>query len=138
MTQIQLIEGQVSKNIELKSNCPQQMFCSRTDRGNCQVKIVVVVSSRGDHRCTHSIVMPQVVVGSRLTGSENHFCGSQLTSVNWKQPIQIPIKATVDGLYERNTIRTITLKLEVTGEITKQKQVTDLTHSRPYKVMCVV
>ncbi|XP_046563492.1 uncharacterized protein LOC124272364 isoform X1 [Haliotis rubra] len=107
-------EGQQVRQIELKSNCPPQLFCKFTDKGSCKVELVAsLVKHPSDHMCTREAVLPQIVIQS--SGNTADVCGTGMTASNWKNIIQIPMKATIDGLYDHDQTRDILVKLKTTG-----------------------
>ncbi|XP_071090000.1 uncharacterized protein [Haliotis cracherodii] len=121
-----LTEGQQVRQIEVKSNCPPQLFCTLTDKGNCKVEVVAsLVKHPLDHLCTRDIVLPQIVIQSF---GNTDVCGKGLNSSNWKNTIQIPMKATIDGLYDHDQTRDIMVKLKTTGALKESMYKTIATY----------
>ncbi|XP_050396690.1 von Willebrand factor D and EGF domain-containing protein-like [Patella vulgata] len=142
-TTVKLIEGQKAEHIDIKTNVPPQLLCPTGNKGQCHVQLVATITANKECRCSENIVFPQLVIGWKPSlGYTKPFCGSSVTVGNWESMIQIPVKATVDGLYDKDMYRYVHVVAVITGSIIHKTETHDIgkvkvqIYNRDYKATC--
>ncbi|ESO81961.1 hypothetical protein LOTGIDRAFT_170497 [Lottia gigantea] len=121
---VTLIEGENEKKVDIKSNTPPQLLCPTGNKGRCEVQLVsTIIAAKKEYKCSKYVVIPQMVIGWTPSGGlTKPFCGTSLSVSNWEKTIQIPVKATIDGLYDRDAYRQMKAEVVITGTVTQKTE----------------
>ncbi|XP_064599655.1 uncharacterized protein LOC135466195 isoform X2 [Liolophura sinensis] len=108
-------EGLGSANIKINITVPPSALCSVETGSGCEVRVLTtLVESSHDKKCS-SRPLPEVVFLPHVSGSRYHSCGASFLNTNWRETMEIEMKATIDGVYDRNQARNINLSVRIVG-----------------------
>ena len=68
-------------------------------------------------------MIPQFVLGVSIIGTgRDKTCGVKINDNNWKGGVSIPVKATIDGVVDRDKTRKIDISVRIVGQVNENYQ----------------
>ncbi|GFS24154.1 von Willebrand factor D and EGF domain-containing protein [Elysia marginata] len=121
---VTVVEGRDHHVLQVKTTVPPAFFCKQADGGKCSVEVLTQIKQeRGELRCSRREVIPQLVLGTSVIGNGgDKKCGVKINDKNWKGGVSIPVKATVDGVVDRNRVRKVKVSVRIVGQVTMDVQ----------------
>ena len=115
--------------ILISSTLPPALLCinNASQTSACSIHIEARVrEDAADYTCASGETIPQAVIGWAGGHDLEPFCGVSLTSDNWENVLELPVKAMVDGLIDGDMTRTLVLyeRHYVTSSLTAQTEMT--------------
>lgn len=107
-------EGMVPGHIEVSVTVPPYLFCLPDDREKyCDIVIKTkLLRIKKERKCPKTKVeITQAVFGVWDESDAKHPCEYRITINNWKTMVMIPVKASIDGLKDKNQKRDIEVDL---------------------------
>lgn len=112
-----LYEGGDTKYVVFKSLVPQRLFCPLSNRNNCSVNVRAYLRASKEKKCPDGREVTQAVIpwmGSTL--STDQVCGSAITMETWSTNMQIPVKAKMDGMKDKDQTRSLQIQVGIKGD----------------------
>ncbi|XP_033756295.1 uncharacterized protein LOC117339040 [Pecten maximus] len=101
---LKVYEGGVSKCVSVRSLLPPRMFCSDVDT-NCSIQISHNFSKAMVNYCPSGLQLPQAMF--QVGGNDS--CSVHITDKNWMSEVCIKVRATLDGLKDKDQEQTVLL-----------------------------
>ena len=133
--ELQIEEGGEMLPIPIRSLVPPRLFCPLIYREKgCNLQILGHIRAANEKKCPNGDdIIQAVFLYSHLDKNNddgsmiNTACGLKATTnaVNWTVTHSLFIKATIDGIYDRNQIRNVEIRFSVSVENWKSVHIID-------------
>lgn len=101
--ELTVVEGSVLEYIKVTLLFPPRVYCPDNQKSACSVRVnTVLLEAKKTIRCGDGRDFPQALIGWTQPAQANSFCGVILTSDNWLTGVMVPVRATLDGLKDKD------------------------------------
>ncbi|CAG5116409.1 unnamed protein product, partial [Candidula unifasciata] len=111
-TELVISEGDTG-TISVVSNIPPRLFCPPMARDSCQVRILVEVRAARESKCLDGRIIPQAVLVWSGVNQSEAFCGISVTTITWRQKLELQVKGVVDSLHDTDQKRTLVVSATI-------------------------